>query len=372
MKKYFLKNAPFIVFIAAALAPAAAAAYDQELSTGPVTVSADHGAGLLSAPGASTAAAQGQAALNGPGNILGTNTLSFYGADMTLPLEDRLGFIPDKVLELYRQMDGMQTYAAYTPGAEGKKLFMEYLRLMPQGMEKLFRERCAGLYFIKGLIGNGFTNWAADKDGQLYFTMALNSAVLETSLSETLSARESSCFIPEKGWSVAVDAGTKYKGLAYALFHEGAHAADYLAGFTPWVEPDLPAVIRRTGSLKAGFEKIWADYGKPREEYDYKFRDRLTFYGFGSGPRIAVKDAGQVYAGLATSPFISLYGSMSWAEDFAELAALGLITGELGQPYKITVSSGGVTQTELAPCSGEKTRRAAAALAALRERLPEN
>jgi len=77
MKKYFLKNAPFIVFIAAALAPAAAAAYDQELSTGPVTVSADHGAGLLSAPGASTAAAQGQAALNGPGNILGTNTLSF-------------------------------------------------------------------------------------------------------------------------------------------------------------------------------------------------------------------------------------------------------------------------------------------------------
>lgn len=291
--------------------------------------------------------------------------LSFYGADLSLPLESRLGLMPGRVLELYRRMDGRADYAAYMPTAGEKALFMEYLRLMPPAVERLFRERCAGLYFVTNFTGNGITSWALDEKGKMYFTMALNPAAFTRSLSETLTERESSCFIPEEGWEVAVDAGTEYKGLAYSVFHEASHAVDYIIGITPLVDPGVPEASRVKGRLKAEFETIWAEHDRPRPEYDYKLRDRLTFYGFGGGPRIAFRNAARVYDGLRGSPFISLYGSRSWAEDFAELTAFHLITKKLRQPYSISVFRGGILKAETAPASGAAAPRAARAAAEL-------
>lgn len=292
--------------------------------------------------------------------------LEIYNYHPHARLEERIGPMPAKLLELYRLIDARPDYRSYTPSPAEKALFLEYLRLMPPAVERIFRQKCVGLYFVEGFTGNGMTSWVADEQGNVYFHMTLNPAAFRQTLSETLSERERSCFITERGWKISVDAGTKYKGLAYAVFHEAAHAADYMEGISPLVDTSFPERYRPAGRPDGGlFTGAWASYSKPFPRNEFFGRGNLTFYGFDRGPKIPFLDAGGVYQGLAGSPFISLYGSKSWAEDLAELTAYGLITGKLGQPYKILISGPGGVKMVAEPMKGAAAKRAAAALALL-------
>ncbi|MDD2805719.1 MAG: hypothetical protein PHV33_09200 [Elusimicrobiales bacterium] len=295
--------------------------------------------------------------------------LELYSYSPAASLEDRIGLIPERLLEIYRQIDGKPGYKPYLPTPGEKALLLEYLALMPPAYGRVFREKCAGLYFVEGLTGYGVTSWVVDGAGRLYFTMILNPAALRETLSETMTSRERSCFIPESGQAVAVDAGAKYKGLAYALFHEAAHALDYIEGVTPYTDQDQPERYRAAAKPDGGlFTETWESYSKPFPRNDFLFRDKITFYGFGGGPRIELSDAYGAYTGLAGSPFVSLYGAKSWAEDFAELTAYGLIAGKLGQPYSVTLSLKGAKSSVFEPMKGAAARRAEAALA-LAEKL---
>ncbi|OGR77416.1 MAG: hypothetical protein A2X32_04395 [Elusimicrobia bacterium GWC2_64_44] len=295
--------------------------------------------------------------------------LELYNYSPAASLEDRIGLIPERLLEIYRALDNKPGYKPYPPTPQEKALLLEYLALMPPAYGRVFREKCAGLYFVEGFTGYGVTSWVVDGEGRLYFTMTLNPAALRETLSETMTSRERSCFIPESGQAVTVDAGTKYKGLAYALFHEAAHALDYIEGVTPYTDLDQPERYRAAARPDGGlFTEAWESYAKPFPRNDFLFRDKITFYGFGGGPKIALSDAYGAYAGLAGSPFVSLYGAKSWAEDFAELTAYGLIAGKLGQPYRVTLSMKGAASRAFEPMKGPAARRAAAALA-LAEKL---
>ncbi len=291
-----------------------------------------------------------------------TAKLEFYSYNPSGSFEDRIGPMPEKLLEQYRIMDGRQDYKSYAPSASEKAMFMEYLRLMPPAVERIFREKCVGLYFVQGFMGNGMTSWVTDTRGKVYFHMALNPAAFRQTLSETLTERETSCFIPAKGWKLSVDAGSKYKGLAYAIFHEGTHAVDYIEGITPMVDPSLPAEYRPAPHFYTGlFTAAWAAYASPSPGKDYSGRTMLTFYGLGGAPKIPLAAAPALYEGLLGSPFVSLYGSKSMAEDFAELTAYSLIVRKLGQPYRITVTGpAGEIVTE--PMKGRAGPRAEAAL----------
>ncbi len=288
--------------------------------------------------------------------------LEVYAYNPSSSFEDRIGPMPEKLLEQYRLMDGRPDYKSYSPSPAEKALLLEYLRFMPPAVERIFREKCVGLYFVEGFMGNGMTSWVTDASGKVYFHMALNPAAFRQTLSETLTERERSCFIPAKGWKVSVDAGTKYKGLAYAIFHEGTHAVDYFEGITPLVDPYMPAEYRQAPRSYVGlFTAAWAKYSSPAPGEDYPGRDMLSFYGLGGSPKIQLSGAPALYDGLKGSPFVSLYGSKSWAEDFAELTAYSLIVRKLGQPYRITVTGpAGEIVTE--PMKGRAGPRAEAAL----------
>ncbi|MDO8805746.1 MAG: hypothetical protein Q7R35_15105 [Elusimicrobiota bacterium] len=288
--------------------------------------------------------------------------LEIYGYNPYLRLEGRLGQMPAILLEQYRLMDGRPDYKSYNPSPAEKALFLQYLRLMPPAVERIFMARCVGVYFVEGFMGNGLTSWVADSKGKTYFHMTLNPAAFRQTLTETLTERERSCFIPARGWTISVDAGSEYKGLAYAVFHEAAHAVDYMAGVTPLVDPDLPERYRPPARPDGGFfTKTWASHSAPSPGYDYPYRDKLTFYGLGGGPKIPLAEAPGIYNSLIGGPFASLYGSKSWAEDLAELTAYGLIVRRLGQPYRITVA-GPAGKTVSEPMEGRAGRRAEAIL----------
>ena len=265
--------------------------------------------------------------------------LETYSFSAASPLESRVAVVPARLLAYFSQSDGKTDYAAYGPSSADRALVMEYLRLLPGVYEKVFTERCIGIYFISNFQGNGVTSWVAGPAGKVYFYIILNPASFKATLSETLTARERSCFIPAKGWSVSVDAGKKYKGMLYSIFHEGTHGLDYSMGVTPYADEGMPELYRphSPASGKFFFES-WESYSKPVKAADFTGRDMATFYGFGGGPKLPVSQAPDVYKGLAGSGFVSLYGARSWAEDVAELATFHYVTGKLGQPYVITLS----------------------------------
>ncbi|MGD9643711.1 MAG: hypothetical protein AB7V08_13350 [Elusimicrobiales bacterium] len=280
------------------------------------------------------------------------NRLEAYNFRPGSTLEERIVPPPGLLLDYYRVLDEAPEYQSYSPSVADKKLLLEYLDLMPRIYADTFKERCAGIYFIDGLKGNGATNWFTDSEGNMYFAIVLNPDSLSADLSATLTAREATCFMPQKGVSIRVDAGTKYKGLLYALIHEGTHGLDYVKGISPVPDDAMPEALRvRPGFTAEYFRACWQDFRRPMAKYDYPRRADITFYGFGSGPRIPVAEAPKLYTALSGGPFVSLYGSMSWIEDMAELATFQLLTRKLGQPYRITVTGLGAPLT-LEPMKG--------------------
>lgn len=274
-----------------------------------------------------------------PPEIPAINKLETYAFDPASPLEGRVKLIPQPLLEFFRGLDGRPDYDGYEPSAADRALFLEYLRLLPPAYEKIFKARCVGIYFVPGMVGNGLTDWIAGPGNKIYFHMILNPAALKDDLSRTLTDRDKSCFIPRKGWSVRVDAGSKYKGLLYSLVHEGTHGLDYAAGVTPYTDDTMPAYYRPRRPAAGGFFlKRWAGYSSPRPEADFHGRDKLGFYGLGGGPRLDISSAPELYAGMTKGGFISLYGARSWAEELAELATFSVLD-TLEQPYEITVTS---------------------------------
>jgi len=293
--------------------------------------------------------------------------LETYAFNPASVLAGRITAVPAGLLEHFRREDKKTDYSAYEPTVADRVLVMKYLRLLPPVYEKILTERCVGIYFISGLIGNGVTSWVIGPGEKVYFYIVLNPAVFKAGLSETLTGREKSCFIPVKGWDIRVDAGTKYKGLLYALFHEATHGLDYAAGITPCPDDSMPALYAPEVHVSgAFFFKTWAEFSKPRKRNDFHGRDKITFYGLGGGPRLDMKEAVPLYMGLSGSGFVSLYGARSWVEDLADLSTFAVLTGKLGQPYRILVQDpGGMNMLE--PMSGRAGARAAAALEYIKE-----
>ncbi|HBA60132.1 MAG TPA: hypothetical protein DCZ92_04825 [Elusimicrobia bacterium] len=267
--------------------------------------------------------------------------LEVYNFDPASSLAERITAIPADLLQHYRKMDGTTAYEAYQPSAADKALVLEYFALLPPVYRKVFEARCVGLYFVDSFMGNGITSWVAGPGGEVYFHITFNAVTLTKSLSEILTERERSCFKPGKT-AITVEAGEKYRGFAYVLFHEATHGLDYALGLTPWADNEMPENLRPAAPLAGvAFRKYWAAYGTPVSSLDFSGRNNITFYGLGGGPKIPADEAAPLYAGFARTPFVSLYGSMSWAEDLSELVTMRLLTRKLAQPYRITLGGEG-------------------------------
>lgn len=300
-----------------------------------------------------------------PADLPALGRLETFGFSSASALEDRITVMPAALLEHFRVWDQRPGYASYKPSTADKALLMEYLRLLPPVYERIFKERCVGIYFVSGFLGNGVTTWVIGPEDKVYFNITLNPDSLKAGLSETLTKRERSCFIPRAGWDVKVDAGAKYKGLLYAIFHEGTHGLDYAAGISPYCDDTMPKFYWPAEPVSgSSFFKVWSGYFAPLKRFDYRGRGAITFYGLGGGPKIDITESKYVYEGLKDSPFLSLYGSRSWAEDLAELSTFAVLTGKLGQPYRILIQSPDALIT-LEPMKGKAGARAVEALSYL-------
>ena len=263
--------------------------------------------------------------------------LATFAFNPETPLWGRVGPMPDCVLEQMRIWDGRNDYGIYLPGPKEEKIIRECLDLLPEYLSSALKTRCAGIYFISNLAGSGWTDWLLDEKNNIYCYMAFPGHVLSGNLSSLLSAKEKTCF-RDSDITIKIECGTEYPGFLYILLHEAAHVYDYTVQVTPWVEKTL----KNTGHINmrnSVFTKnIWEQYNLPVKKFDFPGRTNISFYGFSGGPKLESSRSPEIYKAASRSCFPSLYASMNWAEDFAEMAAFYHLHDILGQPYKIIVS----------------------------------
>ncbi len=259
-----------------------------------------------------------------------------YSFDSRSDLISRVKDPPAVLLDYLRNMDNREDYSAYTPDEKELAMLNEYLQLLPPKNLEVMQEKLAGIYFVENLIGSALADYVLDDEGCLYNILIINPETMHHSMTDWLSYRENSCYRDSRD-RIQISCGSKYTGLLYTLLHESAHIVDYNMHITPYTE--------YTSMIGTGYSPdknnvfildIWKDYRTPVKEY-YKesFMENISFYGLGEGAEIDFEGAQEVYDQLLTTPFISLYGTMSWAEDFAELATWHHYTEVLGETYQV-------------------------------------
>jgi len=199
-------------------------------------------------------------------------------------------------------------------------------------------------------MGSGLTDFVLDSTHQVYCYLLFNPSVLKGSLSDVLTRKEQSCFAhSDSSFQLAVYCNSSFSGFLYILLHEMTHVVDFVAPITPYVEPACEkAGLGRSGSSEATM-RIWKSYNRPVDRYDFAGRSRITFYGLGGGPKLNIADAPSVYDELRKTCFPSLYASLNWADDLAELLTFYHLTQVLKTPIVFRVRHNGRIVCEYEP-----------------------
>ena len=158
-------------------------------------------------------------------------------------------------------------------------------------------------------------------------------------ISQILTSRELTVFKnndPEL--EVSIECGSDQSAFLYILLHESSHVIDFVKHITPLVEPGLEKFDHHLPKTTPFVQGTWIAYSQPVKTNDFPFRKDITVYGFDNGPKINLSDAKELYTELEQTGFASLYGSKTWAEDFAEYLAFYHLTQKMKLDYQITVS----------------------------------
>ena len=282
--------------------------------------------------------------------------LGYYHFDPNLPPEQRVRAIPADLLRAQAEADRTDRYSPYVPNISERELLAGYLQLLPDEMRRVIRDRLIAFYFVNDFMGSGMTDYLLDEKGEVYVVVYLNPEVLRNDISTWLTQKESTAFYAEPGTGVKIDCGTKYKGLMYILLHEGAHMVDFVEGRTPFVERNFVVSGRGTVADNGYTKGIWKGYDTPVGRYEVAKPGAIAFYDQGEQRKIQPEEAVGIYRNLARTPFVSLYGTLNWAEDFAELTAFHYLTETLGQPYRITVHGSKGETFAFSPMSSKAVR----------------
>lgn len=281
--------------------------------------------------------------------------LKNYSFDAALPLEKRLVDPPSLVLEAWKKFDGRDDYTPHRLSGYERMIFERNLKHLPPLNRIVLEERLIGFYFIDNFLGSAAADWILDENRKLHFYIIFNPKILTMTLSEVLTWRERSCFIPSEGYAVDVDCGRGHDGILYALLHETTHVVDYTLKITPFVENEMVPILHLSEEPTEFVRGIWEDVGTTVAPYAY--RKDLTFYGLGGGPKIPLADAGTIYREFSESPFVSLYGSMTWAEDIAEMVTFYHLTEKMNLPYRVRLSKGKEELFRCEPMKKETVRK---------------
>jgi hypothetical protein len=275
-------------------------------------------------------------------------------------IEDRVFTTPQFLIDYYTDIDKSlipadKPYKAYKPTESEMAEIKTVIRQLPKQYKDKVSPRLLGIYFIENLIGSGWSEWMPGKDGKRYYYMLFNSKVLKMGASEWITGKEKSALIMDKpGYDLEIDIGGGMSGFYYIFYHEFSHVFVYIVGVTPG-EPGSDkasqfVVMANSPSMRKKYpfiSGVWQQYTVPVKEYNFPGRENVTFYGLSGGPKIKISEASGYYEKLRSTPFVTLYGSQSWMEDYAEFIAAYMNVEVMKRPWVLRIKKDGIVIYEM-------------------------
>ena len=181
-------------------------------------------------------------------------------------------------------------------------------------------------------------DWILGPQDEIYTVLILHPRVFELSATELLTYRANTAFRTEDPTiNFSIELSEEVSGLAYIVLHETTHIVDYVERHTPFVEPSMLELFGRSDRDSAFTDEVWSSYRELAPSISFGYQEDLRFYEFGGDPAFSNHEIPRILKALADTPFGSLYGSISWAEDFAEYVSFYYLVHSLGAQYTIRV-----------------------------------
>lgn len=279
-----------------------------------------------------------------------------YSFSKNIPVEQRVKKIPDFVLNYVRNLDKKDDYSNYIVSPGDHAIIKKSIEMLPPGTKKIMDDRLIGIFFVNNFLGSGFADWVLDKNNNFYVFFIFNPLVLKKDISHLLTDKEKTCFVmDDPSYDISMESGRDLTGFFYILLHESAHLMDYVLELTPYTEEEIKIYREKIMEFTPVTMNIWRGYGTTFA--DYPFRKDVTFYGFNKGPRIPTSRAPETYRELSKSPFTTLYGSMNWTEDLAELLTFYHITEVMKKDFIIRVMKNGKEVYRTEPMKNPMVRK---------------
>ncbi|MGL4368334.1 MAG: hypothetical protein ACRCUT_01465, partial [Spirochaetota bacterium] len=270
----------------------------------------------------------------------GIHSIRNYKFDPASDISSRIQPIPPRYLDLLQKLDGRSNYRDYSLNLEEMNLFNEYIALLPPASRKALNQSTVAVYFIENFAGAGMTDFAVGKNNEVFPILLINPEMMKKSMEMWLKYRDESGY-KDDGAKIRVefDCGGTHKALLYLLLHESSHIADYAHRVTPYVDPESAEIcgINKNAPFTEG---VWLEYRKPVAQYRIAGIEKLSPYGL-SEPEEPLSEMVSHYKKLKDTPFVSLYGSRVWCEDFADSAVVYHLTQVMKLPYAATVYNDG-------------------------------
>lgn len=266
--------------------------------------------------------------------------LSTYPVDFNKKIISRVTRPPAVVLEYLNKLDNAK-YDFHVPDFSENQKIQKSLSKLPPAIKSILQKKLVGIYFVNDFATNGLMDYVVDEKNNLYGFLVFRTEVLHLDISESLTSKEKTIFIPDdSGFNIRMEMGKKSSALNYILLHESIHLLDLTNRISPWLEPAVKKLqIEKNRSNKARLiDDIWTGYKLPLQKFDFHRRNQITFYGFQNGPKIRMQDVVALYSSLAQSPFVSLYGATIWPEDLAELLTFYALKKYYGMELRINIS----------------------------------
>jgi len=266
-------------------------------------------------------------------------------------IQSRITTAPDFVLKYLQELDQNPHYRNHILDPTEKHEAVTALKFFPDFMTNTMRDRLLGIYFIDNFQGSGLTEWAVDRDGRVFCFMAFNPSVLGKNMTELLTWKENTVFINENndGKKISVNCGNRENAFLYILLHESFHLYDYVYRITPYLEDSIKDYFRLSEISTEYTGTIWCGIRTPCKKLQHT--GKISFYGLGRKTELHPSKAIEIYDELSRSPFISLYSTLSWSEDFAEMGAFYHLTEKLHYRYYLYVLNDGKIEKEYQPAT---------------------
>lgn len=270
--------------------------------------------------------------------------------NLSQPLSARVQLMPANILTAIQEDDraiGIANTGQYAPrsATSAELSYIDtYFKRLPASYQNAFSKKVLSIYLVDNFAGAGMTNWLVDLDGNTYYYIVFNTAILNFSIDDWISYKENSIFdSPSSSPTVRVHSGISYKALMYGLLHEGAHVLDYERGVTPFVDPHFYKIMRHTRESTEFTQGVWQQRIIPESRYDFMHRADMNVYAeFAKKGLIPRSDLAAMFSKLTQTPFVTFYSGTSWAEDFADYMTYKYMESGLGGKVKVELIRDGM------------------------------